>query len=83
MDESKILKKINKQKDLLNSLAHCKLKIRKAILENADKDLVDEICQCVFNLLQGNISLTNAEKEQLNKYRHSLRKIVNFLIKYS
>ena len=68
---------LKNNQDLLLTLSKCKPRLRKVLLENADKDLVDAICQCVFNLLQGNISLTNAEKEQLNKYRHSLRKIVN------
>ncbi len=70
------LKNINDQQDLLKALGHCKLKIRKAILNNADKDLVDAICQCVFNLLQGNLDLTQAQKTELNKYRHTLRKLV-------
>ena len=45
-------------------------------MENADKDLIDAICQCVFDLLQGNIELSNIEKNKLHKYRNSLRHLV-------
>ena len=48
---------ITNQKEILIALSQCKNKIRKAIIENADKDLIDAICQCVFNLLEGNIKL--------------------------
>ncbi len=59
---------IEQQKDMLLALAHCKLKIRKAILNNADKQLVDAICQCIFNMLSGNIELSPAQKTALVKY---------------
>ena len=61
---------------MLKSFTHCKFEIRKAILKNADKDLVDAICQCVYNLLNGNLHLSTTEKEKLTKYRHALRKLV-------
>ena len=67
---------LKNQQDLLKALAHCKIKIRTAILKNADKDLVDAICQCVFNLLSGNINMSSSEKEKLVKYKISLRKLV-------
>ncbi len=67
---------IDKQKDMLVALSHCKLKIRKAILNNADKQLVDAICQCIFNMLSGNIELSPTQKTALLKYRHTMRKLV-------
>ena len=76
MVKQRELDNIKKQEDLLKSLTHCKFKIRKAILKNADKDLVDAICQCVYNLLNGNLHLSTTEKEKLTKYRHALRKLV-------
>ena len=75
MDRAK--KNLEKQVDLLSALSHCKIKIRKAILDNADKDLIDAICQCFFNLLRGNIKLSQLQKEKLSKYRHTLRRLVN------
>ena len=67
---------LNKQKDVFTYLGKCNSKIRKAILANADRELVDAICQCVFNLLSGNIQLNAAEKKNLTKYKNTLRKIV-------
>jgi hypothetical protein len=67
---------LKKNKDLLVALSSCKPKIRKAILQNADKDLIDAICQCVFNLLDGNINLSNTEKIKLSQYKRKLRKII-------
>jgi hypothetical protein len=72
----KQLKNIGRQENLLKALAHCKIKIRKAILKNADRDLVDAICQCIFNLLNGNMNLSSSEKASLHKYRHTSRKLV-------
>ncbi len=67
---------IDREKDMLMALAHCKLKIRKAILSNADRQLVDAICQCVYNMLSGNIELSPTQKTALIKYRHAMRKLV-------
>jgi hypothetical protein len=69
--------KIQKNKDILQVLSNCKLNIRKAILQKADRELVDAICECVFNILEGNINLTEAQKKDLYKYRHILRKLVD------
>jgi hypothetical protein len=70
------MNKIDKQKDLLLTLAHCKKKIRTAILQNADRQLIEAICECIYNLLKGNIELKETDKENLYKYRHILRKLV-------
>jgi hypothetical protein len=69
------LENINRQKDILSVLGKCKIKLRKAIIKNADKDLIDAISQCVFNLLSGNIQMNELEKKNLAKYKTTLRKI--------
>ena len=75
---TKKIPSISKQNlELLNVLAHCKDKIRKAILINGDKDLIEAICQCIYNLLQGNIEISEDDKKRLYKYRNTLRKIVS------
>ena len=70
------IENLRKQKDILTYLAQCKKNIRKAILKNADKELIDAICQCVFNLLRGNIQLSETEKQNLGRYKNTLRSIV-------
>ena len=41
------LEKLKRKKDVLKLLGECKSKIRKAILKNADKDLIETICHCI------------------------------------
>ena len=67
---------LKKNKNILEYLGKCKAKIRRAIPANADKELVDSICQCVFNMLSGNIDLNENEKRNLVKYKKTLRTIV-------
>ncbi len=55
-------KHIEKQKYLLQELLNCELKIRKANIKNADRDLINAICESVFNLLEGNINISDTQK---------------------
>ena len=34
-------------------LNHCKTKLRKTILQNSDKDLIEILTQCVYKMLHG------------------------------
>ena len=52
---------------------HTNSKLRKAILENADNDLICTLCECAWNILQGNVPLTGKQKAQLRKYKKHLR----------
>ena len=70
------LKILIKHQDVLKTLAHCKPQIRKAILKNADKELIQVICHCVFNMLRGNINLSAFEKQKLKGYKKVLRNMV-------
>ena len=38
-------------------------KLRKAILEYADADLISALCECAHNILRGTVRLTPREKE--------------------
>lgn len=67
---------LERHKITLNFLLHCKKKLRKAILSNSDKDLIQILTQCVYNMLHGNIDLTPGQKQQLTKYKKYLRKLI-------
>ena len=54
-----------------------KLKLRKAILLNCDRDIVNCISECVLNVLNGHIALTGCEKHKLIKHKLALSKLVN------
>jgi len=70
------LERVEKNFDFLKILCKCNKKMRKSILENADKDLVATICECVYNCLNGNIELNADIKTKLKRHKETLRKLV-------
>ena len=58
---------------LLNKTKNAKL--RKAILEHADPELIHALCECAHNILRGNVQMTSREKARLRKYKTKLRLI--------
>ncbi|KYN50543.1 hypothetical protein ALC57_01002 [Trachymyrmex cornetzi] len=61
---------------LLAALYHLNKNQRTTFLRGADEKLIRCICECVFNTLEGNVSLERCEKNQLTKYKTPLRRIV-------
>ena len=55
---------------------HARPKLRKAIILNCDRDLVNCISACVLNVLNGNVTLTGCVKRKLSKHKLALRKLV-------
>ena len=52
-------------------------KLRKAILEYADAELISALCECAHNILRGTLRLTSREKVRLRRYTSDLRTIAN------
>ena len=52
-------------------------KLRKAILEYADADLISALCECAHNILRGTVRLTPREKVRLRKHKNKLRLLAN------
>ena len=50
-------------------------KLRRAIIANADADLLCALAECAYNILKKNIPLTPTQRRHLNKYRTNLRKL--------
>jgi hypothetical protein len=72
------LKNILKNEDIFKVLAsESKQKYKKAILKSADKKLVDDLCEIIYNILIGNLSLNETEFKLLNNYKNNLRKLIN------
>jgi hypothetical protein len=46
--------------------------MRKGIIMNADKELIYTLCECILNLLNGNINISDEKFNQLKSYKHSL-----------
>ena len=70
------MKKVVKNLPNLEFLCKCSNKLRKTILENADKELIQCICECVLNCLNGNVHLLKDEQLKLAKYKQPLRQLV-------
>jgi hypothetical protein len=70
------MKNIISQKNLLKEIAKPKSPYKKLILEKADAQLIQAICESVFNILEGNIRLDDSKKQELLKYKSLLRKLV-------
>ena len=65
--------RMNKQALCLQMLIKTKnAKLRKAILEHADPELIRALCECAHNILRGNVQMTPREMERLRKYRSKL-----------
>jgi len=71
------MKKLVKQKDILNLLASSKRDDKKILIENADKKLLEAICESADNLLVGNLPITDEIKAKLKKHRKSLVKLAD------
>lgn len=72
MKDSKTLKR----KDFLNLLAHSKnARKRKILLQWAEKPEIDAICECILNLLNGNVKISAKHLRKLNKHKHTLRQL--------
>lgn len=67
------MKNIIKQKELLEVLKRANPKMRSAMIQHADCDLIKTLIEVVVNLLDGNIPLSHKQKKQLEKYKRKLR----------
>ena len=71
------MKRVVENLDFLKILSKCKKNMRKGIIMNADKELIYTLCECVLNLLNGNINISESEHNQLKPYKHLFRKLLN------
>jgi hypothetical protein len=51
--------------------------MRRSIIQNAPQDLINALCECIYNLLKGNVNLNESEKQKLSSYKKAMRKILN------
>jgi hypothetical protein len=61
----------------LQVLKNASPKLRKAFISNCSKDLLNNISECVLNVLNGNIKLSHCSRRKLKKPKSSLRALVN------
>lgn len=68
--------RLQNQISYIDVLSKAKPKQRQAILKHADKELVLCLCECVLNVLNGNVPLKPHEIEKLRKHQNILRHLV-------
>lgn len=72
-----MMKRLKSNKHFLHILKNANPKVRKAILQSADDDLIKALLECVINTLNGNHSLSGKEKSKLCKYKNCFRNLAN------
>ena len=71
------MRRIKANYHTLQILKNAKPKLRKAIISNCNYDLLYSISECVLNVLNGNIYLSDCAKRKLRKYKSSLSSLVD------
>ena len=64
---------VRNYKDLYRLSKSKSAKQRKAILKQGGMDLSKCICECVLNVIKGNVSLKAGQKKTLHRHRKDLR----------
>lgn len=65
-----------KHADILRALQHFSAKERVAFFRAANAKLVRCVCECVFNVLCGNVPIHTKHKTDLKRHASILRKLV-------
>ncbi len=67
--------RLNQNFDYLRVLCKCNKRQREGIINGANKELINTICECVDNILEGNVKLTNSQYTKLRRYQSVLREL--------
>lgn len=67
---------LRKDAALLTALVHATPKERKALLKVCDTRRIRSVCECAYNVLRGNVRLSEKSKRKLSKHKVALRRLV-------
>lgn len=70
------MKHIEKQRYMLEVLKGASPKLRKAILQNSDDELICILAEIIVNLMEGQIQITSQQKQKFTPYKKLFRTIV-------
>ena len=70
-------KRLHRNSPFLHVLAKGTAKQKQGLILGADKQLIDCLCECALNVLNGNIPLKPSDKRKLKKYKNNLRYLVD------
>ena len=71
------MKRVKSNYHALHVLRTAEPKLRKAIISNCNKELVNSISECILNVLNGNVKLAGCNTRKLRKHRVTLRKVAD------
>ncbi|KAJ8018951.1 hypothetical protein HOLleu_42761 [Holothuria leucospilota] len=66
-------RRLKKHAHELRFLAKCSPHQRKALLRHADESLITSLCECVSNVVKGNVPVSKAQRSKLARYKKHLR----------
>ncbi len=69
--------RLKKHFDLLKVLKNSKPNQRKALLQAVEEPVIICICECVKNILYGNVKLNGSRKKTLAKHANLMRKLID------
>lgn len=67
---------LRKDAALLTALIHATPKERKALLKVCENRRIRSVCECAYNVLRGNVRLSDKSKRSLRKHKEALRRLV-------
>ena len=62
---------------------NAKPKLRRAIISDGGKELINSINECVLNVLNGNIPMSTLRKRKLKKHKLALRRLADKRMRHS
>lgn len=65
--------KLKKNIDYIKVLSKANKQQQKAILQAANKELIECLCECALNIVNGNVPLKNSDLQKLQKHKSRLR----------
>ena len=74
--QPKNIGRLKRNMDYLKVLSCCDKKMRSSIINASHTDLINTLCECILNMLNGNINIKDEDKSKLSKYKNSLRKLL-------
>jgi len=69
-------KRLHRHFPLLKHLSKLSERQKKNYIKTADKSLVQSICECCINILNGQVPLTASQKARLKRNKRSLRSLI-------
>ena len=70
-------KRVHKNHDWLKALHCCRKSEKQQLLKAARPELINAICDCIKNVLNGNVPISQSEKKKLGVKKTILRKLVD------